>query len=253
MKTNTNEGYKIEVCVGSVRSAYEAAKAGADRVELCENLLEGGTTPSPGSIEACLEIKNLVTMVMIRPRGGDFLYNETEFDVMKRDVAFARRLGAHGVVFGLLRPDGSIDRERMKHFIDLAAGLDITCHRAFDMTPDPFEALESLIELGIKRVLTSGQKPKAPLGTDLISKLVQQSNGRISIMPGAGVNESTIHTMVTTGAHEFHIAPTRRVDSGMIFRNPMVNMGTPDRSEYEVTFTDRERVAQVVNYLRSPK
>lgn len=253
MKIFTEADYKVEVCIGSVRSAYEAAKAGADRVELCENLLEGGTTPSAGSIAACVEIKNLVTMVMIRPRGGDFLYNETEFDIMKRDVISARKLGAHGVVFGILRSDGTIDRDRMKQLIDLASGLDITCHRAFDMTPDPFEALETLVELGIRRVLTSGQAPKAPLGVDLISKLVRQANGRITIMPGAGVNESTIQTMVTTGAREFHIAQTRQVESEMTFRNPTVTMGAPNKSEYEITLTDHERVAKVVNYLRSPK
>jgi len=246
MKTVTR---LTEVCIGSVVSAIEAAKGGASRVELCDNLPEGGTTPSAGSIEACLNITQLKTMVMIRPRGGDFLYNETEFDIMKRDIKVARQLGAHGVVFGILKPDGTLDRERMLQLIELSGDMDITCHRAFDMTRDPFEAMESLIGMGIRRILTSGQQPKAPLGTKLIAKLVEKAANRIIIMPGAGVNENTIGLMVTTGATEFHIAPTRQVESAMDFRNPAVNMGASGQDEYKTLIIDYERVKRVTDYL----
>lgn len=242
-----------EVCVGSVRSAIEAAAGGAQRVELCENLFEGGTTPSAGSIEASLDIPGLKTMVMIRPRGGDFLYNETEFNIMLRDVKAARKAGAHGVVFGILNADGSIDKDRMSRLAELSLGMDITCHRAFDMTRDPYEALETLISLGIKRVLTSGQQAKAPLGSGLIKRLVEYAQGRISIMPGAGVNDTTIAALVETGAREFHISPKRSISSEMIFRNPAVSMGIPDQPEYEIIVTDRERVRKVVDYLNTVK
>jgi len=248
-----NQPFITEVCVGSVRSAIEAAAGGARRVELCENLLEGGTTPSAGSIEACLKIQELKTMVMIRPRGGDFLYDETEFDVMLRDVRVAGRTGAHGVVFGILKADGTIDRDRMSKLIELSNGMDITCHRAFDMTRNPFEALETLISIGVKRVLTSGQQPKAVLGSGLIKKLIEQADGRIIIMPGSGVNETTIAEIAETGAREFHIAPKRSVKSEMIFRNLSVNMGTPDQPEYETLITDRYRVKKVVDYLNAVK
>lgn len=246
MKTITR---LTEVCIGSVTSAIEAARGGARRVELCDNLPEGGTTPSAGSIETCLNIPQLKTMVMIRPRGGDFLYNDTEFDIMKRDVQVARKLGAHGVVFGILLPDGTIDRGRMQQLIELSGDMDITCHRAFDMTRDPFEAMECLIGMGIRRILTSGQQPKAPLGAELITKLVEKAANRIIIMPGAGVNEHTIEKMAATGAREFHIAPTRYVESEMVFRNPAVNMGAPEQNEYRSLIIDHERVRKVTDYL----
>lgn len=246
-----NPVFITEVCVGSVRSALEAARGGAQRVELCENLLEGGTTPSAGSIYSCRAIDNLKTMVMIRPRGGDFLYTDSEFEIMIKDVAFAHQAGVHGVVFGILTADGRIDRERMARMVDQAKGLDITCHRAFDMTRDPFEALETLIDLGIKRVLTSGHKPKAPQGKELINKLVQLSAGRISIMPGSGVNELTVGELLETGATEFHIAPKKTTESKMSYFNNAVNMGLPDLSEYEITITDAARVTQVVNILKN--
>ncbi|PKP22771.1 MAG: copper homeostasis protein CutC [Bacteroidetes bacterium HGW-Bacteroidetes-22] len=246
MKTVTCQ---TEVCIGSVASAIEAARGGAQRVELCDNLLEGGTTPSAGSIQACLNIPHLKTMVMIRPRGGDFLYNETEFDIMKRDVIVARELGAHGVVFGILLADGTIDRVRMMQLVELSGSMDITCHRAFDMTRDPFEAMECLIGMGIKRILTSGQQPKAPLGAALITKLIEKAGDRIIIMPGAGVNETTIEKMAATGAREFHIAPTRSIDSEMVFRNSSISMGTPEQPEYKTIIVDLERIKKVTDYL----
>ena len=182
----------IEACVNSAISAIEAQKGGADRVELCENLHDGGTTPSAGTIKFARKNLHIGLFVMIRPRGGDFLYSEDEFEIMKEDIKVARELGADGVVFGILKPDGTIDLERMKTLVDLARPMGITCHRAFDMTADPFQAMEDLITLGIDRILTSGQQKTASEGASLILELIQRSNGRIIIMPGSGVKEDNI-------------------------------------------------------------
>lgn len=248
-----NLTFLTEVCAGSVRSAVAAAQGGAQRVELCENLTEGGTTPSLGSIKVCAAISNLKTMVMIRPRGGDFLYSDQEFQIMMHDIEVAREAGAHGVVFGILTHDGRIDQSRMTKLIELARGLDITCHRAFDMTRDPIEALNMLIDMGIKRVLTSGMQARAVLGKALITKLVHHARGRVSIMPGSGVNEETISQLLDTGATEFHIAPKTTVESEMVFRNPHVNMGLPTIREYEMTIIDSSRVNKVVDILNNFK
>jgi copper homeostasis protein len=176
----------IEACVNSAVSAIEAQKGGVGRVELCENLHDGGTTPSAGSIFLARKNLQIGLFVMIRPRGGDFLYSDDEFEIMKEDIRVAKNLGADGVVFGILLPDGSIDTSRMKILIDLARPMGISCHRAFDMTADPYMAMEHLIDLGIDRILTSGQQPTAPEGAGLIRELIVRANERIIIMPGCG-------------------------------------------------------------------
>jgi copper homeostasis protein len=233
----------IEACVNSAISAIEAEKGGAHRVELCENMAEGGCTPSAGTIMLAKKRLTIPVFVMVRPRGGDFLYTEDEFAIMQSDVKMAKDLGADGVVFGILLPNGTIDKERMKILAGLARPMGITCHRAFDMTADPFHAMEDLIGLGIDRILTSGQQPTAPAGASLIKELISRAAGRIIIMPGSEVKEHNAPDLIrATGAGELHIHLDKQESSRMIFRQPSVYMGKPDQSEFTHTLTDWERV-----------
>lgn len=234
----------IEACVGSVESALAAERGGAKRVELCENLLEGGTTPSTGSIEVALSKLSIDVNVMIRPRGGDFLYSGVELEIMKKDVFRARVLGAAGIVAGALTPDGKIDRPIMRMLKTAAGELSFTCHRAFDMVADPLEALEELVDLGVDRVLTSGHRPSAQEGTGLLSLLVEKAADRIIVMPGVGIDETNLPSLIEqTGAREFHVYLPRTVESAMHYRNAKVFMGTePGRSEFETTTTDEDRL-----------
>jgi copper homeostasis protein len=237
----------IEACVGSVASAIEAAAGGAARVELCDNLSDGGTTPSIGAIAAACRHLEIDVNVMIRPRGGDFLYDELELEIMKEDVLRVRELGINGVVFGILNADGTIDGDHSRQIIELCNGLSTTCHRAFDMTADPHAALETLIELGVDRVLTSGQRPSAMAGIDLLADLVEQAGDRIIVMPGVGIDSDNIEQLVTTTrAREYHVFTRIARASGMQYRNPKVFMGmTPDRSEYEIELTDRAGIRAI--------
>jgi copper homeostasis protein len=216
----------LEVCVDSVESALAAQAAGADRVELCQALFEGGLTPSAGLIEEVRARVSLKLAVMIRPRGADFCYSTTEFAVMKRDLLLARKLGADVLVLGLLKPDGTIDRERTWELLELARPLPVTFHRAFDMTRDPREALETLIGLGVDRVLTSGQERSALEGLDLIAELIQLAGDRIVVMPGGGLSERNLPKILRqSGAREFHVSAASTRESPMTFRNPRVAMG----------------------------
>jgi len=236
----------LEVCVNSAISAIEAQKGGADRVELCENLHDGGTTPSAGSIRLARKKLTIGLFVMIRPRGGDFLYSPEEFEIMEEDIRVTKEAGADGVVFGILMADGTIDVARMKRLADLARPMGITCHRAFDMTSDPFRALEALAGLGIDRILTSGQQPSAPQGELLIRDLIRQSAGRIIIMPGCGIKEHNISRLIeTTGAKEVHIHLEKQETSKMEFRQLSVYMGKPGQTEFEYTITDSVRIVKV--------
>ncbi len=232
----------IEACVNSALSALEAEKGGAGRVELCENMADGGTTPSAGTIKIAKKLLTIPVFVMIRPRGADFLYSEEEFEIMKTDVLMAKELGADGVVFGILKPDGTIDAERMGELVRLARPMGITCHRAFDMTRDPFEALETLMKLGVDRVLTSGQCDSALIGAPFIRKWIQWVEGKIIIMPGHGIKTHNLEeTIRFTGATEFHLNLTRKERSKMEYIREEVRMGNPDLSEFECTIADRER------------
>lgn len=240
----------LEACVNSAMSAVEAQKGGAGRVELCENLHDGGTTPSAGAVKFAREMIHIGLFVMIRPRGGDFLYSDNEFRIMQSDIRFAKDTGADGVVFGILNPDGTIDRERMKLLAELARPMGITCHRAFDMTPDPFQSMEDLIGLGIDRILTSGQKPTAPEGANLIRELILKANGRIIVMPGSGVKEHNIVDLRDkTGATEFHIHLEKQEHSRMVFRQTSVYMGNPGQSEFEHVLTDWQRIRKIRKLL----
>lgn len=238
---------KLEIVVYNIESAIKAQEGGADRIELCDNPGEGGTTPSFGTIEIVRGNVSLDVFVMIRPRGGDFCYTSWEFHCMKRDIWQCQRSSVDGVVFGILTPEGRIDKKRCKELIDKARPLKVTCHRAFDMTRDPFEALEDCIEVGFDRILTSGQQPQVSQGVDLIAELIRKANGRISIMPGAGVNENTVERVVSvTKAKEIHFSATSSRSSMMEFKNEKIaGMGDEKGSEFLVRTVDPSRVRKM--------
>ena len=196
---------EIEICCGSIQSAANAKAGGAVRVELCQGLIEGGTTPSPATIEFAVKELGLQVFVLIRPRGGDFCYNELEIKTMEEDVEFCKKAGVAGIVVGFLHPDGSIDTELTRRFVKLAAPLPVTFHRAFDRCADPLKALEDVIGCGCARILTSGCKPTAMEGADMLQKLVEQSNGRITILAGSGVTpENAVALREKTSVPEIH-------------------------------------------------
>ncbi len=238
----------IEVCLDSAESARAAADGGADRVELCAGLVEGGITPSAGMIATTRQHIDIGLQVMIRPRGGDFCYSDLEADCMLRDVELARDLGADGVVLGCLTPDGTVDRALTARLIAAAAPLPVTFHRAFDMTREPAAALEALIELGIERLLTSGQEGSAIEGLELIAELIEQAGDRIVIMPGCGITPRNLHRVLATGAREVHVVGTELETSPMRFRNPRCFMGTALHSpEYQRPVTTAVRIRAFVD------
>lgn len=244
--------YKLEICANSVESCIEAQKGGAYRVELCAGIPEGGTTPSYGDIAIAREKLDIKLNVIIRPRGGDFLYSKLEHEIMLKDIEIARKLGADGVVFGCLTADGDIDMDKNAELMSAAKGMDVTFHRAFDMCRDPFDALEKIIDLGFNRILTSGQKPKAEHGVELLKDLVTKAGNRIIIMPGSGVNANNI-AMITkdTGAKELHLSAREGVESRMNYRNPNLKMGgtTVIIDEFEKQVTSSEIVSLTLNKL----
>jgi len=197
--------YKLEICSNSAQSALNAQGAGAKRVELCDNLWESGTTPSFGSIKKTREILSIELFVLIRPRGGDFIYSDLEFDIMKEDIIACKKLGVDGIVSGVLKADNTIDTERTKELIELSKPLPFTFHRAFDITPNLFKSLEKLISLNVNRVLTSGGVDNATKAVEVISKLIEIADGKIGILPGGGINEANIQNLFITGCSEFHL------------------------------------------------
>lgn len=244
--------YKFEICANSVESCVEAQRGGADRVELCAGIPEGGTTPSYGDI--VMARKLLITTklhVIIRPRGGDFLYSDLEREIMLEDVRMARRLGVDGVVFGVLTSDGDIDMDFMRQLMAESEGMSVTFHRAFDVCRNPFVALEQIIELGCDRILTSGQMPKAEDGVDLLKQLVEKAGDRIIIMPGCGVNAGNIAKIAQiTGAKEFHFSARSKHESGMQFRKSRVSMGGSVMiDEYSRDVTDELIVKDIIAKL----
>ena len=196
----------IEICLESVESVIAAEKGGADRVELCSDLFEGGLTPTIGTVKTALKKSNIKINVMIRPRGGDFCYSDEEFEVMLEDVRALKDTGINGIVFGILTPEGDVDIVRSKELIELARPLPVTFHRAFDMTRDPYKSLEDLINLGVDRVLTSGQEATVPEGADLLEELVKIAGDRIIVMPGCGITERNFPKLQEKiKAKEYHI------------------------------------------------
>ncbi len=238
----------LEICATSVASCIAAETGGADRIELCDNLLEGGTTPSYGMIAAVRENCSLKIYPIIRPRGGDFLYDYAEFDIMKRDIAACKILGCDGVVIGLLTAEGKVDVPRTRELVELAKPMGVTFHRAFDMTDDPCQALEDVIAAGCERILTSGQRNTALEGASLIRELVEKAGNRIRIMAGSGLRAHNAEELAkASGAPEYHSTARDYVDSGMTYRNPNVSMGgIPGVPEYGISVTQ----APIVRAIR---
>lgn len=244
------EDFKIEICTNSAESVRAAVQAGANRIELCAGMPEGGTTPSYGEISLVRELIPAGMHVIIRPRGGDFLYNEQECEVMLRDIEMVRKIGADGIVLGCLTPAGEVDAEKMRRLMAVAGDMSVTFHRAFDMCKDPFRALEVIEHLGCERILTSGQKNSAEAGIPLLKQLVEQAK-EVIIMPGCGVNSGNIRKIAAqTGAYEFHLSARIGVGSDMIFRNPEVSMGgTVQVAEYGRDLTSVDKVFQAIHAL----
>lgn len=212
--------FELEVIAFDILSCQLAADNGADRIELCANPHEGGTTPSYGMMKSARKSTNIQVFPIIRPRGGDFLYTETEFEVMKDDIKAAQDIGCEGVVIGILSNDGSVDVERCQELVELANGMDVTFHRAFDRVNDPQTSLEQIIAIGCKRILSSGLRPTAIEGTSILKALVSQANERIKIMPGSGVRaENIIQLAKDTGASCFHSSARKTLKSQMQYLN----------------------------------
>lgn len=244
---------KIEICANSVESAVKAQEGGAYRVELCAGIPEGGTTPSFGEMRMARQLLQETKLhVIIRPRGGDFLYTQLEQEIMLHDIKVARQLGADGVVFGCLTAEGNVDMPAMKKLMNAVGDMNVTFHRAFDMCRNPKEALEDIIKLGCTRILTSGLEANAVAGIPMLKELIEQADGRIIIMPGCGVKPSNIRQIADeTGASEFHFSGRSSYESGMIYRNPKVSMGgTVKIEEYQKDVTDPEIVKAAVEELK---
>jgi copper homeostasis protein len=238
-----------EICIDSVDGAVAAERAGAHRVELCAALFDGGITPSLGMVRATLAAVSSVRVhVIIRPRGGDFIFDAHEVAAMEHDVALAREAGAHGVVIGALTPGGEIDRPVTERLLAAAGGLPVTFHRAFDMTADPFAALETLVELGVDRVLTSGQDVTVLEGAPLIADLVRRAGDRIVVMPGGGITARNVARVVAaTGVEEIHFAALSEQPSPAVHRNPYPFMGGElRRPEYERLVTTGSGISSVI-------
>lgn len=243
----------LEVCIDSLESGINAQRGGADRVELCDNLYEGGTTPSMGMIKVMREKLSIKLMVIIRPRGGDFLYSEEEFDVMKADILNVKEAGGDGVVIGLLLSDGEIDIDRTKELVELARPMSVTFHRAFDVTPDPMKALDEIISTGADRLLTAGQQNMVPDGVELVKELVSYADGRIIIMPGAGIDADNIEEIAgKTGVTECHITGRSIKESGMKYRKDGIYFGgLPAIPEYTRLVADVKKVQKMKDILNS--
>lgn len=247
---NPHQKYILECCVDSVESALQAERGGADRLELCSNLIIGGTTPTLALFRQIREHTNIRIHVLIRPRFGDFLYTKQELHIIAKEIDMFRKAGAEGIVIGCLTPDGSLDCEAMHFLIDYAGQMTVTLHRAFDMSKDPFQTLELAKELGIHTILTSGCQASCLDGIDLLRQLDEKSNGEITLMAGAGIQESSVRILrEKTNLTAFHMSGKSVKNSKMQFRNPNVFMGLPGMSEYEIWETDSNAVSAVRNLL----
>lgn len=246
------KNYQFEICTNSVESCMAAQAGGANRVELCAGIPEGGTTPSYGEMAVAREVLTKTKLhVIIRPRGGDFLYSAIEVRTMLKDIEIARQIGVDGVVFGCLTADGEIDILVMQELMRASVGLSVTFHRAFDVCRDGRKALEQIIELGCNRILTSGQQPNAEAGIPFIKELQQQAAGRVILLAGCGVNEKNIHRIASqTGISEFHFSARESIKSEMQYKNEAVSMGgTVHINEYERMVTTEERVRKMRSLL----
>jgi copper homeostasis protein len=241
----------VEVCVDSVACAMAAERGGADRVELCGNLVEGGTTPSAGTIAVVRAHSSLPVITLVRPRAGDFLYSPIESAVMLRDIAVAKELGAAGIAIGVLTGAGAIDVVAMRDLIAAARPMSVTFHRAFDLASDPFEALDRLIELGVDRVLTSGAAPTAERGMQTIARLVEQAGGRIAVLAGGGVTSAVARQLAqNANVREVHVRAAVSIESPMHVRRDGVLFGKPySPDEYRWNVVSDARVREIVGAL----
>lgn len=244
--------WMLEACADSVQSAIQAEKGGAKRIELCSNLIIGGTSPGEALFRQVRKHTDVKIRVLLRPRFGDFCYDDYEFEMMKEDTIMYRKLGADGIVIGVLKPDGSLDMKRMEELVELAGGMDVTLHRAFDVCRDPYEALEQAIDLEINTILTSGQKNSAWEGRDLLKELAEKGRGQIEILAGAGISPETIEKLIPyTGINAYHMSGKVTLDSRMEFRREGVNMGFAGFSEYEIWQTDAENIRRAADVLKA--
>ncbi|GHT42139.1 copper homeostasis protein CutC [Bacteroidia bacterium] len=243
---------ELEICVYSVESAVAAQEAGADRVELCSGFAESGLTPSAGTIRLVRQRVNIQLYVMIRPRGGDFCYSDTEFEQMKLDIDFAKLNGADGMVLGILLPDGSVDVARTRELVAHATPLPVTFHRAIDVTADPLQALDGIIAAGCARVLTSGQRPTADAGIDTIRQFVQHARGRIDIMAGSGVKPSNAAQFIYAGVQALHLSAKIFTKGQMTYRHPFVTtLSCAPVPDDEILSTNREDIRQICSTIKS--
>jgi copper homeostasis protein len=242
--------YIIEIATSDFETTQSAVKGGADRIELCANLSEGGTTPSFGTIKKCREAFSIDIFPIIRPRGGDFLYTEEEFQIMLHDVKVCKQLGCDGVVIGILNTDGTIDMKRNAILVNTAYPIGVTFHRAYDRCKDPFESLEKLIEIGCERILTSGQQPVAPDGIELITKLNNLAAGRIIIMPGSGVRKENIKMLAEqTGCFEFHSSLRSKEKSKMKFIHGSFSDSAESYSNNSISPSEVQELRAVLNSI----
>ena len=237
----------IEICLENAESVITAERGGADRVELCSSLFEGGLSPSLGTLIAARRHTHIPISAMVRPRGGDFCYSDIEYEIMKEEVRIFRENGADSIVFGILNPDGTVDKSRTAELISIARPLPVTFHRAFDMTRDPFEALETLVSLGVDRILTSGQEASVVEGLDLLSELIRRAGDRIIIMPGCGITERNFRKVDDTlHAREYHVYLPYEYESKMTFHPGHIYMGGMLRqSEFLLSTTSLKRVESI--------
>lgn len=242
---------KTELCAYSVDACRIAARLGVDRVELCASPAEGGVTPSMATIERVAKIEGIDVSVMIRPRGGDFLYSDDEFETMLRDIAYAREAGATGVVFGILTADGRVDVERTRQLVEASKGMETTFHRAVDMTEDYEAAVEAVIAAGCNRILTSGSYDKAIDGIANIGRAVEIAKGRIEIMAGSGVVAANAKQLAEVGVDALHFSAKCMVAGAMEYRNPRISMGGSDAvDEYALRTVDENEVKEILKLIR---
>lgn len=238
--------FKLEVIAFTIESCSVIERAGAHRIELCDNPGEGGTTPSYGFLKLAREKVSIDLYPMIRPRGGDFLYSDDEFELMKKDVLLSKEIGCDGVVIGLLNADGTVDKKRSAALIDLAYPLGVTFHRAFDRVRDGFEALETLIEIGCERILTSGLTPNVTEGAAMLAQLVKAADERIIIMPGSGVRSNNIAELAKqAGAVEFHTSARTMITSQMNYLNAAM------KEELKAVIADENEVKRTIEELQA--
>lgn len=242
---------KTELCAYSVDACRIAARLGVNRVELCASPAEGGVTPSMATIERVAKIEGIDISVMIRPRGGDFLYSDDEFETMLRDIAYAREAGATGVVFGILTPDGKVDLERTCQLVEASKGMETTFHRAVDMTEDYEAAVEAIIAAGCDRILTSGGYGKAIDGIANIGRAVEIAKGRIEIMAGSGVVAANAKQLADVGVDALHFSAKCMVAGAMEYRNPRISMGGSDAvDEYALRTVDENEVKEILKLIK---